>query len=185
MTSPKSPETLLRSARCTPAGGSIRVATGTCSLGTLSLAASSCGVCAIFLGETPEALLHRLRECFPAAVPADDDVVLAQWVARVADCVEAPRRGLELPLDIHGTPFQRRVWDLLRQSLPGETFSYAEVARRIGAPRAARAVAQACGANLLALAIPCHRVVRRDGGLGGYRWGTTRKRLLLEREAQV
>ena len=105
-------------------------------------------------------------------------------MARVVGLVEAPDVGLSLPLDVRGTAFQERVWQALSRIPPGETANYTELARRIGAPRSVRAVAGACAANPLAVAIPCHRVVRRDGGLSGYRWGVERKRALLEREAQ-
>lgn len=165
-------------------GGEIRFAVGDGALGAILLAASERGVCAILLGDEPDALLGELRERFPAACLTGGDADLARLVGRVAGFIEAPRQGLELPLDIRGTVFQRRVWEVLRQIPPGETLSYAEVARRIGAPTAVRAVARACGANALALAIPCHRVVRSDGGLSGYRWGVERKRALLEREAR-
>lgn len=165
-------------------GGEIRFAVGDGALGVILLAASERGVCAILLGDEPDALLGELRERFPAACLTGGDADLGRLVGRVAGFIEAPRQGLELPLDIRGTVFQRRVWEVLRQIPPGETLSYAEVARRIGAPTAVRAVARACGANALALAIPCHRVVRSDGGLSGYRWGVERKRALLEREAR-
>jgi len=165
-------------------GGGIRFAVGDGALGAILLAASERGVCAILLGDEPDVLLGELRERFPAACLTGGDADLARLVGRVAGFIEAPRQGLELPLDIRGTVFQRRVWEVLRQIPPGETLSYAEVARRIGAPTAVRAVARACGANALALAIPCHRVVRSDGGLSGYRWGVERKRALLEREAR-
>lgn len=165
-------------------GGGIRFAVGDGVLGAILLAASERGVCAILLGDDPDVLLGELRERFPAACLTGGDADLGRLVGRVAGFIEAPRQGLELPLDICGTAFQRRVWEVLRQIPPGETLSYAEVARRIGAPTAVRAVARACGANALALAIPCHRVVRSDGGLSGYRWGVERKRALLEREAR-
>lgn len=165
-------------------GGEIRFAVGGGALGAILLAASERGVCAILLGDEPDILLGELRERFPAASLTGGDADLGRLVGRVAGFIEAPRQGLELPLDIRGTAFQRRVWEVLRQIPPGETLSYAEVARRIGAPTAVRAVARACGANALALAIPCHRVVRSDGELSGYRWGVERKRALLEREAR-
>ena len=166
------------------AGSEIRFAVGQCSLGAVLVAESQRGVCAILLGDDPEALLRELQERFPRANLIGGDAAFEQRIAQVVGFVEAPRLGLELPLDIRGTAFQRRVWEVLRQIPPGETLSYTEVARRIGAPKAVRAVAQACGANALAVAIPCHRVVRNDGGLSGYRWGVERKRALLERESR-
>lgn len=160
----------------------IRFAVGECSLGAILVAASPRGVCAIFLGDSPDALVHDLEDRFPRAQLVGADSVFERWVATVVGFVEAPQLGLDLPLDIRGTVFQQRVWQALRQTRSGETLSYAELAKRIGAPSAARAVAQACAANPLAVAIPCHRVVRNDGGLSGYRWGVARKRALLERE---
>ena len=164
---------------------SIRFAVGQCSLGAILVAASARGVCAILLGDEPEALLRQLQERFAHARFIGADAEFEQWVARVVGFVEAPRLGLDLPLDLRGTAFQQRVWQALQQIPPGTTASYGEIARRIGAPRAVRAVAGACAANPLAVAIPCHRVVQRDGGLAGYRWGIERKRALLERESRV
>src|SRR5690606_16514107 len=132
--------------------------------------------------DDPHALVHLLQQRFPRAELIGADAEFEQWVARVIGFIEAPRIGLDLPLDLRGTAFQRRVWQALRGIPVGETVSYAQLAQRIGMPRAARAVAQACAANPLALAVPCHRVVRTDGALSGYRWGVERKRLLLERE---
>jgi len=169
------------------AGGAateIRFAVGECSLGSILVAQSARGVCAILLGDDPDALLAELQQRFPAARLVGGEAAFESLVARVVGLVEGPRLGLELPLDIRGTAFQQRVWQALRKIPPGETLSYAELARRIGAPRAVRAVAGACAANPLAVAIPCHRVVRRDGDLAGYRWGIERKRALLEREAK-
>jgi AraC family transcriptional regulator of adaptative response/methylated-DNA-[protein]-cysteine methyltransferase len=165
------------------AGMRVRFALGQCSLGAILVAASERGVCAISLGDDPQRLLRELQDRFPRATLIGDDAGFAAWVAQVVGFVEAPRLGLDLPLDVRGTAFQRRVWQALRQIPPGATASYAQIARRIGLPRAVRAVAQACAANPLAVAIPCHRVVRADGALGGYRWGVVRKRALLEREA--
>jgi len=162
----------------------IRFAVGTCSLGSILVAASERGVCAILLGDDPEALLHDLQNRFPRANLIDGDAGFEQLVAGVVGFVEAPGIGLDLPLDLSGTAFQQRVWKALQEIPPGETASYAEIARRIGAPKAIRGVANACAANALAVAIPCHRVVRSDGGLSGYRWGIERKRALLEREAK-
>ncbi len=162
----------------------IRFAIGQCSLGAILVAQSERGVCAILLGDDPQALLQDLQDQFPRANLIGGDAQFEQLVARVVGWIEAPSLGLELPLDVRGTAFQQRVWQALREIPAGTTASYAEIAARIGAPRAVRAVAQACAANHLAVAIPCHRVVRSDGNLSGYRWGVARKRELLEREAQ-
>ncbi len=157
-----------------------------CSLGCVLVAATELGVCAIMLGDDPAALVADLKARFPKARLAEPDPGLADWVAAVVRFVDDPARaeGLGLPLDIRGTAFQRRVWEALREIPAGKTASYAEVAARLGSPRAVRAVAGACAANTLAVAIPCHRVVAADGGLAGYRWGVERKRRLLERERQ-
>ena len=163
-------------------GQSIRYAVAACSLGWLVVAASERGVCAIEFGDDPAALPARLRARFPGARLAEGDPAFVRVVEQVVAFVEAPARGLGLPLDIRGTAFQQRVWDALRQVPPGTTVGYAELAARIGRPEAARAVAGACAANTLAVAVPCHRVVRADGQLSGYRWGVDRKRALLERE---
>jgi AraC family transcriptional regulator of adaptative response/methylated-DNA-[protein]-cysteine methyltransferase len=164
-------------------GTRIRFAVGQCSLGALLVAASERGVCAIFLGDDPAALVRDLQDRFPRSELIGGDPGFEGWVSRVVGFVEAPGQGLDLPLDVRGTAFQQRVWQALRKIPPGKTASYAEIARRIGAPEAARAVAGACAANPVAVAIPCHRVVRADGALSGYRWGVERKRALLEREA--
>ena len=161
----------------------IRFAIGECSLGSILVARSERGVCAISIGDDPDALARDLQDRFPQANLIGGDAEFEQLVAKVVGFVEAPRLGLDLPLDVRGTAFQQRVWQALREIPPGQTASYADIARRIGAPQSVRAVAQACGANALAVAIPCHRVVRHDGGLSGYRWGVERKRALLEREA--
>lgn len=161
----------------------IRFAIGQSALGALLVARSERGVCAILLGDDPEELLRDLERRFPRAELLGGDPAFEQLVATVVGFVEAPELGLDLPLDIRGTAFQQRVWDALRQVPAGETVSYAELARRIGAPGSVRAVAGACAANALAVAIPCHRVIRTDGGLSGYRWGIERKRALLKREA--
>ncbi len=152
------------------------------ALGALLVARSGRGVCAISLGDDPEALLRELQERFPRAELVGGDGGFEQLVAQVVGFVEAPRLGLDLPLDIRGTAFQQRVWEALRKVPAGETVSYAEIAARIGRPTSVRAVAQACAANTLAVAIPCHRVVRSDGALSGYRWGISRKQQLLARE---
>ncbi|MGD9536987.1 MAG: bifunctional DNA-binding transcriptional regulator/O6-methylguanine-DNA methyltransferase Ada [Alphaproteobacteria bacterium] len=164
-------------------GAEIRFAVGQCSLGAILVAASPAGICAIMLGDDPDGLARELQRRFPKAALVGGDAAFERWVAQVIGLVEAPRLGLDLPLDVRGTAFQRRVWQALRAIPPGETASYAEIAAKIGAPKAVRAVAQACAANPLAVAIPCHRVVRTDSALSGYRWGVERKRALLEREA--
>ena len=160
----------------------IRFAVGQCSLGAILVAQSQRGICAILLGEDPEALVRDLQDQFPKAHLIGGDDGFEQLVAQVVGFIEAPALGLNLPLDVQGTAFQERVWQALREIPPGETVTYAQVAERIGAPKAVRAVAQACGANKIAVAIPCHRVVRRDGNISGYRWGVERKRELLRRE---
>jgi len=161
----------------------IHYATGMCSLGTILVAASDKGVCAILLGDDPETLLDQLRDRFPYSAITVGDENLAGLVSKVAAYIEAPVDDLELPLDIKGTAFQRRVWQVLRHIPAGSTVSYADVAGRIGSPKAVRAVARACARNAIAVAIPCHRVIRSDGGLSGYRWGAARKRALLTKEA--
>lgn len=165
------------------AGETIRFAVGACSLGAVLVAATAKGVCAIALGDEPDALVHDLEDRFPRAELVGGDPEFDSLVARVVGFVDAPARGLDLPLDIQGTTFQRRVWQALREIPAGETAGYGEIAERIGSPKAARAVARACASNPLAVAIPCHRVVRNDGGPSGYRWGVERKRALLAREA--
>ena len=165
-------------------GQQIRFAIGQCALGAILVAQSARGLCAILLGDDPAELLADLERRFPQAELIGGDADFERLVARVVGFVEAPRIGLDLPLDLRGTAFQQRVWQALRAIPPGSTLSYAELAERIGAPKAVRAVAGACAANALAVAIPCHRVVRSDGGLSGYRWGVERKRALLAREAE-
>ena len=170
------------------AGGTqtaIRFAVGECSLGAILVAQSERGMCAILLGDDPDALARDLQDRFPQATLIGGDAAFEQLVSKVVGFVEAPALGLDLPLDIRGTAFQQRVWQALRKIPAGSTASYTDIARHIGAPHAVRAVAQACGANALAVAIPCHRVVRHDGTLSGYRWGIERKRTLLEREARA
>jgi AraC family transcriptional regulator of adaptative response/methylated-DNA-[protein]-cysteine methyltransferase len=161
----------------------IRFAIGECSLGSILVATSEIGVCAILLGDDPDLLARDLQDRFPRATLVGGDKEFESLVARVVGFVEAPALGLDLPLDVRGTAFQQRVWQALRDIPSGSTASYTEIAGRIGSPKAVRAVAGACAANPLAVAIPCHRVVRTDGGLSGYRWGVERKRALLQREA--
>ncbi len=164
------------------AGSAIRFAVGACSLGAILVAATDKGVCAIAFGEDPAVLVRELQDRFPKAELAGGDAAFEATVARVVGAVEAPGLGLDLPLDIRGTAFQQRVWQALRAIPPGQTASYAQIAAALGMPAAVRAVAGACAANTLALAIPCHRVIRADGALSGYRWGVERKATLLERE---
>ena len=160
----------------------ISFAVGECSLGSILVAQSVKGICAILLGHDPEALVREVQDRFPRAALVGGNRGFEQTVAAVVAAVEAPGVGLELPLDVRGTAFQQRVWTALRAIPPGTTASYADIARRLGAPRSARAVAQACAANVLAVAIPCHRVVRTDGAISGYRWGVERKQRLLDLE---
>ena len=167
------------------AGGSghvIRFAVGQCSLGAILVAATDKGVCAIEFGDDPEALVRGLQDRFPNARLVGGDERFERLVAKVVGFIEAPGKGLDLPLDIRGTAFQQRVWTAIRDIPAGSTASYREIAERIGAPKAVRAVAQACASNDIAVAIPCHRVVRMDGSTSGYRWGVARKRALLARE---
>ncbi len=153
------------------------------SLGALLVARSARGVCAISLGDDPDALLRELQDRFPRAELVGGDAGFERLLAQVVGLIAQPGIGHDLPLDVRGTAFQQRVWQALRRIPPGQTASYADIAARIGSPKAVRAVAQACASNTLAVAIPCHRVVRSDGALSGYRWGVARKRALLEREA--
>ncbi len=162
----------------------IQFALGRCQLGEFLVAESERGVCAILLGDDPQALLHELETSFPQAQLEPGNSAFDQRVAQVIGWLERPEGEFALPLDLRGTAFQREVWQALRAIAPGSTVSYQELARRIGRPRATRAVAGACAANRLAVVVPCHRVIRQDGGLSGYRWGVERKRALLEREAQ-
>lgn len=167
------------------AGGNqvtIRFAIAQCSLGAILVAQSARGVCAILLGDDAQLLAQDLQDRFPQAHLVGDDRSFDTLVAQVVAFVEAPGLGLALPLDVQGTAFQQRVWQALQAIPAGATASYTDIAQRIGSPTAARAVAQACAANALAVAIPCHRVVRNDGALSGYRWGVERKQALLERE---
>lgn len=170
------------------AGGAnevLRFAVGQCSLGAVLVASSERGIAAIELGDDPAALLRGLEDRFPKAQLIGGDAGYERLVAQVVGLVETPAQAFDLPLDVRGTAFQQRVWQALRQIPPGHIASYADIAARIGAPRAVRAVAGACAANGLAVAIPCHRVVRLDGGLSGYRWGVQRKRELIARESAL
>lgn len=169
------------------AGGSnaqITFAIARCTLGFILVASSDRGVCAIFLGDDPDTLVRELQDRFPRASLIRGDEAFESVVEKVVAFVEAPAAVLDLPLDIQGTAFQHRVWQALRAIPSGETISYAELARSIGDPRAVRAVAGACAANRIAVVIPCHRVVKSDGSLSGYRWGVERKRALLRKEAK-
>lgn len=163
-------------------GAVIRFALGKCSLGSILVAASEKGICAIFLGRDPAALRKDLARRFPKAQLVAGDRAFEDLVAKVIRFVEAPRTGLDLPLDLRGTVFQRRVWKALRDIPIGTISSYSEIAKRIGAPKAVRAVARAVASNRLAVVIPCHRVLCRDGSISGYRWGVERKISLLKTE---
>lgn len=168
------------------AGGTaldIRFAIGQCTLGAILVAQSDRGICAILLGDDAEALVRDLQDRFAHANLLGGDAAFESLVTQVVAFVEAPALGLNLPLDVRGTAFQQRVWQVLQAIPAGQTASYAQVAARIGSPTAVRAVAQACAANALAVAIPCHRVVKSDGALSGYRWGVERKRKLLDLES--
>jgi AraC family transcriptional regulator of adaptative response/methylated-DNA-[protein]-cysteine methyltransferase len=152
------------------------------SLGPLLVASTEQGICAICLGDDAELLLDELAKQFPAAELVGADADFDKMVAAVVGLVENPSKTVKLPLDIRGTVFQERVWAALVKVPPGQTVSYTELARSLGVPSAARAVARACASNRLAVLVPCHRVVRQDGGLSGYRWGVARKAELLKRE---
>ncbi len=165
-------------------GGAIRFAVARTDLGWVLVAGTVRGLCAIDLGDSRRTIIDALKDRFGRGEYFEGDPESALWLRRVTESIASPRRGLDLPLDIRGTPFQRRVWQELRRIPVGTTASYGEVARRIGKPGSARAVARACATNPLPLAVPCHRVVRSDGKLGGYRGGVERKRALLEREAR-
>ena len=163
-------------------GEAIRFAVGECSLGSILVAASEKGVCAISLGDNPNKLGKDLQDRFPKAQLIGGDKHFERVVAKVVGFVEAPKLDLDLPLDVRGTAFQRRVWKALREIPAGSTASYTRIAERIGSPKAVRAVAGACAGNAIAVAIPCHRVLHTDGNLSGYRWGVERKRALLQKE---
>jgi AraC family transcriptional regulator of adaptative response/methylated-DNA-[protein]-cysteine methyltransferase len=166
------------------ANTAIHFAIGECSLGSILVAKSERGVCAVLIGDDPLQLIRELQDQFPKANLIGGESGYEDLVAKVVGLIEKPGVGLDLPLDIRGTAFQQRVWKALQQIPVGSTASYADIAKSIGMPKAVRAVAQACGANSLAVAIPCHRVIRNDGVLSGYRWGVERKQALLDREAQ-
>jgi AraC family transcriptional regulator of adaptative response/methylated-DNA-[protein]-cysteine methyltransferase len=183
----KANDILGMSARAFRRGGAqadIKFAIGQCSLGVILVAATERGVCAILLGDDAEQLVRDLQDRFKNANLIGGDRGFEALIAKAVGVVEQPALGCDLPLDVRGTAFQQRVWQALRGIPAGETASYAEIARRIGAPRASRAVARACAANPVAVAIPCHRVVRNDGALSGYRWGVARKGALLKREGR-
>lgn len=163
----------------------VRFVVGTCRMGEFLVAESLRGICAILLGDTPEQLINELETLFPNASLVANDPAFAARVAQVVSVLEQPERDFGLPLDIQGTAFQQQVWQALRAIPAGETVSYQDIAARIGNPKAVRAVAGACAANKLAVIIPCHRVVRNDGALSGYRWGVERKRQLLDIEARL
>ncbi len=176
----------LRSPRARPTARdpvSIRFTVGNSSLGMVLVAGSDKGVSAVLIGDDREALGRELQGRFPRATITDGDAEVGALAARVIAFIESPASGLEVPIDLRGTEFQRTVWQALREIPAGSTASYTDIAIRIGLPKSVRAVAQACAANSLAVIVPCHRVVRSDGQLSGYRWGVERKRALLDREA--
>ena len=168
-------------------GTEVRFAVAATSLGAMLVAESDKGICSVALGDEPDTLVRELQDRFPKAQLIGGDEAFERRVAEVVGLVDhpekGPEKGLDLPLDIRGTAFQQKVWAALRRIPAGQTLSYAELAERIGDPKAARAVAGACAANTLALLVPCHRIVRTDGAISGYRWGAERKRVLLQREA--
>ncbi|HET9216262.1 MAG TPA: bifunctional DNA-binding transcriptional regulator/O6-methylguanine-DNA methyltransferase Ada [Terriglobia bacterium] len=164
-------------------GETIRFAVGECSFGSILVASTKRGLCSILLGDDPDALVRELQDSFSSAELIGGDARFERLVARVVGFVDTPGGSLDLPLDIQGTAFQKRVWDAIQTIPAGTTRTYAQIAKQIGRPRASRAVAAACGSNRIAVAIPCHRVVRSDGHLSGYRWGIERKRNLLKRES--
>jgi AraC family transcriptional regulator, regulatory protein of adaptative response / methylated-DNA-[protein]-cysteine methyltransferase len=165
------------------AGPLIRATLAECWLDSILVATTERGICAILLGDDPATLLRDLDDRFPKARRVRSDQALERLTAKVVDLIEAPGQAVDLPLDGRGTAFQQRVWQALREIPAGCTASYSEIAERIGAPKEAYAVGEACAANTIAVAIPCHRVVRKDGTLAGYRWGFKRKRALLKRES--
>lgn len=163
----------------------IRYAIGETSLGYVLIAASAAGLCALFLDDDPNLLTQELHRRFRGAELMDDADGMARTLADVTRLVDHPSEPCALPLDPRGTPFQQEVWQALREIPAGSTDTYAGLARRIGRPSAARAVGAACSANPISVIIPCHRVLRGDGSLNGYRWGLARKRALLEREGKA
>jgi AraC family transcriptional regulator of adaptative response/methylated-DNA-[protein]-cysteine methyltransferase len=160
----------------------IRFGFGQCSLGTVLVAASDEGVAAILMGDDADALRRQLADAFPDARRNADEAELEHMVARIVAFLEAPQQGLDLPLDIRGTPLELAVWQALRAVPSGETVTYGQIAKALPLPATAQDVGAACAANLLAVAIPCHRVVKADGSISGYRWGVQRKRKLINRE---
>lgn len=183
----KSKELLGMTAREYRAGAKeqeIRFSVGECSLGNILVASTGIGVCAVLLGDDPDELIDDLATRFPKARLVGADPGFDDIAAKVISVVETPKQRHELPLDVRGTAFQQRVWLALGKIPPGSTATYSEVAEAIGSPRSVRAVASACGANAIAVLIPCHRVVRKGGGLSGYRWGVERKRTLMDREGK-
>jgi AraC family transcriptional regulator of adaptative response/methylated-DNA-[protein]-cysteine methyltransferase len=163
----------------------IYFAIGECSLGAVLVAQSERGICAITLGDDPTLLLNELQTQFPNANLLGGDSNYETMVAQVIGFIENPTPQFNFPLDIRGTLFQQQVWRALQTIKPGETLSYSQLAERIGAPKAVRAVASACARNMLAVAIPCHRIVRNNGDLSGYRWGVKRKQKLLDMESRL
>jgi AraC family transcriptional regulator of adaptative response/methylated-DNA-[protein]-cysteine methyltransferase len=170
------------SVRSGGAGETIWYAIGTCSLGRLLVAATDRGVCSIFPGEDEGELVESLRQRFPRAVVEPGDERLSGWVHEAIRLVDDPASPPRLPLDLRGTAFQIRIWQALQTIRAGQTITYQELAARAGCPGSVRAAASACAANPLAVAVPCHRVVARDGNLAGYRWGLARKKELLDKE---
>ncbi|HCT99717.1 MAG TPA: hypothetical protein DF614_06575 [Methylococcaceae bacterium] len=165
-----------------PANGDVEFTLKSCALDIILVAKNVHGACAVFLGDSPDVFALALQQYFPHARQVDNNQQLADMAAQLIDFIHSPNKTLTLTLDIHGTPFQKRVWQALQDIPTGQTATYRDIAQRINAPFAIRAVANACAANLLAIAIPCHRVVRSDGKLSGYRWGVARKAALLHRE---
>jgi AraC family transcriptional regulator, regulatory protein of adaptative response / methylated-DNA-[protein]-cysteine methyltransferase len=161
----------------------IQFGIGSCWLGAILVAATDSGICAILIGDDPAVLQRDLQDRFPDAQLTQGGEALDTLTARVIAFVEAPDRNFDVPLDPQGTAFERRVWRALREIPAGSTVTYSDIAARIGAPKEAYAIGEACAANMIAVAIPCHRVVRKNGSLAGYRWGVKRKRALLKREA--
>lgn len=155
---------------------------GTSSLGLVQVAQTGAGVCSIILGDAEEDMFRELGERFPGKRLVKKDVDPYGWTGKIIDYIESPAGTFQIPLDLAGTAFQREVWDALCEIPAGSTLSYTEVAHKIGRPKAVRAVAGACANNKVAVVIPCHRVVRSDGSISGYRWGVERKRVLLDRE---